>query len=346
MTTDINQIRSAALSAIKSTDSAEALKDVERDYLGKKGQVTGLLKGVKDLSIEEKKSFGKAVNDLKTELAALISARGKAIEREAIDAQLANDWIDLSAPGKRRKRGNIHPLSQTQEEVERIFQQMGFTIIDGPEIESEFYNFEGLNIPAYHPARDMQDTFFIDKAPDEKEGSLVLRTHTSPNQVRTMLKYGAPLRIIVPGRAFRNEALDASHEHTFDQLEGLMIDKEISIAHLKGTMQEFLARIFRKDMKVRFRPGYFPFVEPGLELDMSCVFCDGRGCKTCKQTGWIEFMGCGMVHPNVLRAGGVDPNEYQGWAFGAGLTRLTMMRYGINDIRYLTNGDLRINKQF
>ena len=346
MTTDINQIRSAALSAIESANSAESLKDVEREYLGKKGQVTGLLKGVKDMPIEEKKSLGKAVNDIKKELADIISKRSKAIDREAIDAQLENDWIDLSAPGKRRTRGSIHPLSQTQEEVERIFQQMGFTIIDGPEIESEFYNFEGLNIPAYHPARDMQDTFFIDKDEDEKEGRLVLRTHTSPNQVRTMLKHGAPLRIVVPGRVFRNEALDASHEHTFDQVEGLLIDKDISIAHLKGAMQEFLGRLFRKEMKVRFRPGYFPFVEPGLELDMSCVFCSGKGCKTCKYTGWIEFMGCGMVHPNVLRAGGVNPDEYQGWAFGFGLTRLTMMRHNIHDIRYLTNGDLRINQQF
>jgi len=346
MSTDIKQIRTDALSAIEAASTAEELKNVERDTLGKKGRVTGLLKGVKDLPLEEKKSFGKAVNELKKELADVIAARGMAIEREAIDAQLANDWIDLTAPGERSGQGHIHPLSQTQEEVERIFQQMGFTIIDGPEIESEFYNFEGLNIPAYHPARDMQDTFFIDKKADEKEGKLVLRTHTSPNQVRTMLKYGAPLRIVVPGRVFRNEALDASHEHTFDQVEGLLIDKDISIAHLKGVMQEFLGRLFRKEMKVRFRPGYFPFVEPGLELDMSCVFCGGDGCKTCKRTGWIEFMGCGMVHPNVLRAGGVDPDEYQGWAFGFGLTRLVMMKYGINDIRYLTSGDLRINNQF
>jgi len=346
MSTDIEQIRSAALGAIESAPTAEALKDVEREYLGKKGQVTGLLKGVKDLSLEEKKSIGKAVNELKKELADVIQKRGKSIEIEIINAQLENDWLDLSAPGTRRKCGNIHPLAQTQEAVERIFQQMGFTIIDGPEIESEYYNFEALNVPAYHPARDMQDTFFIDKEAHGDEGRLVLRTQTSPNQVRTMLKYGAPLRIIVPGRVFRNEALDASHEHTFDQVEGLLIDKDISIAHLKGTMQEFLGRLFRKEMKVRFRPGYFPFVEPGLELDMSCVFCGGDGCKTCKRTGWIEFMGCGMVHPNVLRAGGVDPKEYQGWAFGFGLTRLVMMKHAINDIRYLTSGDLRINKQF
>lgn len=223
---------------------------------------------------------------------------------------------------------------------------MGFQVVDGPEIESEFYNFEGLNIPSYHPARDMQDTFFIDKEPDKVEGKLVLRTHTSPNQVRAMLKYGAPLRIIVPGRVFRNEATDASHEHTFDQVEGLLIDKDISIAHLKGVMKEFLGRLFDREMEVRFRPGYFPFVEPGIELDMSCPFCGGKACRVCKHTGWIEFMGCGMVHPNVLKAGGIDPKKYQGWAFGFGLTRLVMMRYGIDDIRHLQSGDLRFNTQF
>ena len=223
---------------------------------------------------------------------------------------------------------------------------MGFSIVDGPEVESEFYNFEGLNIPSYHPARDMQDTFFIDKPADHAEGKLVLRTQTSPNQIRAMKKYGAPLRIIVPGRVFRNEATDASHEHTFDQVEGLMIDTDISLAHLKGTLQTFLARLFKREMKVRFRPGYFPFVEPGVEMDMSCPFCGGTACRVCKHSGWIEFMGAGMVHPNVLKAGGVDPEKYQGWAFGFGLTRLVMMRYGIDDIRHLQSGDLRFNEQF
>lgn len=343
---DIDSIRSQAEAAIQAANSAESLKEVERQYLGKKGEVTALLKGVKDLSIEEKKTLGKAVNELKKELDAQIAARGKAIEIELINAQLENDWLDLTAPGVKFKSGSRHPLFKTQEEVENIFQQMGFTLIDGPEIESEFYNFEGLNIPAHHPARDMQDTFFMDAPADEEHGRLVLRTHTSPNQVRAMQEYGAPLRIIVPGRVFRNEATDATHEHTFDQVEGLLIDKGISLAHLKGVMQEFLSRLFQKDMKVRFRPGYFPFVEPGLELDMSCVLCGGEGCRVCKKTGWIEFMGCGMVHPNVLRAGGVDPNEYQGWAFGFGLTRLVMMRYALKDIRHLTGGDLRFNQQF
>jgi phenylalanyl-tRNA synthetase alpha chain len=346
MQLDIGSIKSAALSAIKAAKSLPLLEEVKRGFLGKTGQVTELLKSLKDLSIEEKKIFGKAVNDLKTELEELCAAQMNLLQKTEIESSLAGEFLDLTAPGEKFARGHIHPLAQTQEEVERIFGQMGFTVVDGPEIESEFYNFEGLNIPAYHPARDMQDTFFIDKPADKDEGKLVLRTHTSPNQVRAMRKYGAPLRIIVPGRVFRNEATDASHEHTFDQVEGLLIDKDISIAHLKGVMQEFLARLFKREMSVRFRPGYFPFVEPGIELDMSCPFCGGVACRVCKHTGWIEFMGSGMVHPNVLKAGGVDSKKYQGWAFGFGLTRLVMMRYGIDDIRHLQGGDLRFNQQF
>ena len=346
MQENLDKLKKEANAAIKGASSIDQLKEVERQYLGRKGEITGLLKGLKDLSIDDKRVLGKAANDLKLELELAIKAHRLKLERAEIENALADDWIDLTAPGKTRELGHIHPIPQVQEEVERIFQQMGFTVIDGPEIESEYYNFEGVNIPAHHPARDMQDTFFLKKEPDPKEGRLVLRTHTSPNQVRAMQQYGAPLRIIVPGRTFRNEALDASHEHTFDQVEGLLIDKNISIAHLKGVMQEFLGRLFKKEMKVRFRPGYFPFVEPGLELDMSCIFCDSGPCKVCKATGWIEFMGCGMVHPNVLKSGGIDSNLYQGWAFGFGLTRLTMMRYGINDIRHLTGGNLKIYEQF
>lgn len=342
----LDTLRSAALKAIESASSLETLKEVERQYLGKNGQLTELLKGVKDLSIEEKQKTGKAINELKGELETAFAHRTRELERAEIDRALQTEWLDLTAPGQTYPIGHIHPIPQTQEEVEKIFQQMGFTVVDGPEIESEFYNFEGLNIPSHHPARDMQDTFFIDKAADAEEGKLVLRTHTSPNQVRAMRKYGAPLRIIVPGRVFRNEATDASHEHTFDQVEGLLIDTEISIANLKAVMQDFLSRLFHKEMKVRFRPGYFPFVEPGMELDMSCVFCDGKGCRVCKKTGWMEFMGCGMVHPNVLKAGGIDSKKYQGWAFGFGLTRLVMMKYGIDDIRHLQSGDLRFNTQF
>jgi phenylalanyl-tRNA synthetase alpha chain len=343
---NLEALQLAAEKDIAGAATVAELKEMERKYLGKAGALTELLRGVKDLSIEEKQKTGKAINELKVKLEAAFKARELSLARAEIDRALQNEWLDLTAPGQHYPVGHVHPIPQTQEEVERIFQQMGFTVVDGPEIESEFYNFEGLNIPSHHPARDMQDTFFIDKEADPDEGKLVLRTHTSPNQVRAMRKYGAPLRIIVPGRVFRNEATDASHEHTFDQVEGLLIDKDISIANLKAVMQDFLSRLFKREMKVRFRPGYFPFVEPGIELDMSCVFCGGDGCRVCKKTGWIEFMGCGMVHPNVLKAGGVDPKKYQGWAFGFGLTRLVMMRYGIDDIRHLQSGDLRFNMQF
>lgn len=342
----IQQLKTQALQDLKTTKSETELKELERSVLGKKGTLKEILTGLKDASPEERRSTGSAANEAKKELEAAFKLRSKELERAAIEEALQEDQIDLSAPGPKQRRGHIHPLYQAQEEVERIFGQMGFSVLDGPEIESEYYNFEGLNIPKHHPARDMQDTFFIDQAEDPTEGRLVLRTQTSPGQIRSMKKYGVPLRMIIPGRTFRNEATDASHEHTFDQVEGLMIDEHISIAHLKGVMEEFLREFFKKDVKTRFRPGYFPFVEPGLELDMSCPFCGGDGCRTCKKTGWIEMMGCGMVHPHVLRAGGVDPEKYQGWAFGVGLTRVVMMRYGINDIRYLTKGDLRINQQF
>lgn len=346
MQKNLQVLHDSAHTDIKAAHSLDALKEVERKYVGKNGGITDLLKTLKDLSLEEKREVGKMVNELKVAVEEEIAARHQVLEREEVNKALEHEWIDLTAPGASFPMGHIHPVAQTQEEVERIFQQMGFTVVDGPEVESEFYNFEGLNIPAHHPARDMQDTFFINKASDPEEGRLVLRTQTSPNQIRAMRKYGAPLRIIVPGRVFRNEATDASHEHTFDQVEGLLIDTDISIAHLKAVMQDFLTRLFKKTMRVRFRPGYFPFVEPGIELDMSCVFCDEKGCRVCKHTGWIEFMGAGMTHPNVLKAGGVDPKKYQGWAFGFGLTRLVMMRYGIDDIRHLQSGDLRFNTQF
>lgn len=342
----LKAIEHEALTTLKAAETPEALESWYKKFLGKNGEVTQLLKQLGELPVEEKRTIGKACNELKAQLEGQFKMHQNELEQKAVEHSLKEEWIDLTAPGKKFSTGHIHPIAQTQEEVERIFQQMGFTIVDGPEIESEFYNFEGLNVAAHHPARDMQDTFFIDKEPHKEEGHLVLRTHTSPNQIRAMRKYGVPIRIIVPGRVFRNEATDASHEHTFDQVEGLLIDKNISIAHLKGVMVEFLSRLFHRKMKIRFRPGYFPFVEPGMELDMSCVFCDEQGCRVCKKTGWIEFMGCGMTHPHVLRSAGIDPDEYQGWAFGFGLTRLVMMRYGINDIRHFNGGDLQFLEQF
>ncbi len=343
---DLSEILKSGLKAIESANDETALKNVERELLGKEGLLMLELKKLKDLPDEEKRVRGPELNQTKIALEAALKTRLQTLELNAINQKLENDWVDPTLPGDTFTEGHIHPLYQIQEEVEQIFQEMGFRIIDGPEVETEFYNFESLNVPAHHPARDMQDTFFIDAPTDPEEGRLVLRTQTSPNQVRAMREYGVPLRMIVPGRVFRNEATDASHEHTFDQVEGFLVDKDISIAHLKGVMEEFLMRLFKKPTRVRFRPGYFPFVEPGMELDMSCPFCNEQGCRVCKKTGWIEFMGCGMVHPHVLKSGGVNPDEYQGWAFGFGLTRLVMMRTGINDIRYLSGGDLRIYEQF
>jgi phenylalanyl-tRNA synthetase alpha chain len=350
MKQELQKILTQAKEDLKKVKTLDELKELDVKYLGRKGLLTEKLRTIKDLADKDKKDAGQLLNQTKTEIEATIETLAKSLEKDALEAKLSKEFFDTTYAGPhstKRKTGSIHILAQLQEEIERIFGQMGYAIADGPEIESEYYNFEGINIPADHPARDMQDTFFIRGKNDKKRHQrLVLRTHTSPVQARTMEKYGAPLRIIAPGRVFRNEALDASHEHTFHQVEGLLVDKDISIAHLKGTMKEFLSRLFKKEVEVRFRPGYFPFVEPGFELDFSCLLCEGKGCRVCKNTGWIEFMGSGLVHPSVLEAGGIDSKEYTGWAFGFGIERLAMMRYGITDIRLFNSGDLRFLKQF
>lgn len=346
MKDQLEKIKKEVLDTLPKLETLDAIQDFDVKIFGRKGTMTDVMSGMKDLSKEDKPVIGKLANEIKKELEAAFELRREVVEKEELEKSLTEDWIDLTAPGKAPESGTVHPLSQSQFEVETIFNSMGFTVADGFEVESEYYNFDALNIPGHHPARDMQDTFFLDKKADKEFGKLLLRTHTSPGQVRNMLKNGAPIRIIIPGRVFRNEALDASHEHTFDQLEGLLVDENISIASLKGVMKEFLTKLFKKEVEVRFRPGYFPFVEPGFELDFSCLLCEGKGCKTCKHTGWIEFMGSGMVHPHVLKAGGIDPEKYQGWAFGAGLDRLLMMRHKIEDIRHLRSGDLRFVKQF
>lgn len=340
------RIEKEATERVERAVTSKKIDSEDIHYLGRKGEVTLMLRELGTYPEEKRREMGQKINTFKAKIQIMIDERKKEIQKWDLQKQLTETFIDVTAPGEKKERGHIHPLSLVQREVEEIFQQMGFTIADGPEVESEYYNFEALNIPAHHPARDMQDTFFVDQKPDEKHGRLVLRTHTSPVQIRTMEKVGAPLRIIVPGRVFRFEATDASHEHTFYQVEGMLIDKEIGIAHLKGVMTTFLSRLFKKEVVVRFRPGYFPFVEPGLEVDFSCLLCDAKGCRVCKNSGWIEFMGAGMVHANVLRAGGIDPAQYQGWAFGFGLTRLVMMRYGITDIRLLLGNDVRFLSQF
>ena len=346
MLNELQKLHTEALKALEGLNDLNQIKDLEVKYLGRKGLVTSLFKGLKDLSIEEKREVGPKANVIKNELTQAFAQAKKEIEALELEKKLTSEFFDTTIPAPKADVGHIHPLSQVQMEVEEIFSQLGFMIADGPEIESEYFNFEGLNIPADHPARDMQDTFFIANKNDEEHGRMVLRTHTSPVQVRSMKKFGAPLRLIVPGRVFRYEATDASHDSTFYQVEGLLIDKNISLAYLKGVMAEFLTRLFNKEVTVRFRPGYFPFVEPGIELDFSCLICNGKGCRVCKKTGWVEFMGAGMVHENVLKHGGIDPEVHQGWAFGFGLTRLVMMKYVIDDIRLLQSGDLRFLQQF
>lgn len=314
------------------------LNDIKVKYLGKNGVVTESLKAIKDMPNDQKKSYGEAVNNLKREIEGALDNLLVALEEKAIEDQIKNSkMVDLTIPYD-EKIGSLHPITITQQRVIEVFKSMGFNIEDGFEVETEYNNFEAVNVPKNHPARDMQDTFYL-------ENGQVLKTHTSASQNRIMRKYGAPLKAIFPGRCFRNEELDASHENTFFQLEGMMIDKNISIANLIYFMKTMLSNVFGKEMKVRLRPGFFPFVEPGFELDCSCIYCDGKGCPVCKQGGWIELCPCGMIHPHVLEMGGIDPNEYQGFAFGLGLSRLTMMSFGINNIRKLNGANIKDLRQ-
>lgn len=335
----IQVLRQDALNKIKEAKTSAEVEDLRVKLLGKKGELTEMLKDLKNMDIEQRKVFGQEANTLKNELTEALEAKFKEISDSDVKNKIKGSGFDISLPGTQYQLGSLHPVTIVQKEIEKIFTGMGFNIVDGPEAEEDFYNFEALNIPAHHPARDMQDTYWLEN------GSL-LRTHTSPCQVRAMLKYGAPLKVIAPGRCFRNESTDASHENTFFQLEGMMIDKNVSIANLIYVMKLLLSEVFNRDVKIRLRPGFFPFVEPGFELDLNCMICGGKGCPTCKHSGWIELLPCGMVHPNVLRYGGIDPEEYTGFAFGLGLTRLAMMKYGISDIRVLNSGDLRAMQQF
>lgn len=350
MLNNIEKIKEKILNELKNIKESQALADLEQKYLGRKGELTGVLRGVANLSAEDKRTIGKLANDIKEEIKAKLGEM-----RAVIDGQSNGKEVpDMTLPGISLETGHIHPISQLQADLEDLFVSMGFKVLDGPELESDYYNFEALNIPFYHPARDMQDTFYVDlpkETQSKEKGSiqktdLVMRTHTSPMQVRAMQKYGAPLRCVIPGRVFRNEDIDACHDTTFDQIEGLMIGEDISLVNLLGVLKTMVAGIFQQDVKMRFRPGYFPFVEPGLEADMCCLICGGEGCPACKQSGWLEMVGAGMIHPNVIRAGGLDPEKYSGFAFGFGMTRLAMMKYGIDDIRLFNGGDLRFLRQF
>ena len=331
--------RKSALERIEAAETLDQLEAVRVEVAGRNGTLAAISKDFKKLMPEDRARIGKLLNAVKQEVeAALESKKGK-FESVALAARLDAEWLDLTLPAPGVRKGSLHPVTQIQREIEELFISLGFTVLDGPEVETEYHNFDALNIPANHPARDMQDTFWL-------EGGNLLRTHTSPVQVRGMRKLGPPLRMIAPGRAFRNEEVDASHEHTFYQLEGMMIDREVSVANLIYFMKTLLSGIFKREVTVRLRPGYFPFVEPGFELDIQCLICGGPGCAVCKQSGWVELLPCGLVHPNVLRMSGIDPDEWNGFAFGLGLTRLAMMRYQIDDIRQMQGGDLRFLTQF
>jgi len=339
----LEKLKLLSACAEEEISAAKDLKELENlrvKYLGKKGQLTEILKGLGGFDPESRRQIGMEANNLKQRLTNIIEEKISEFNKSAVKSSLSGvAGFDTSLPGVSYPVGSLNPVTIVQREIEKIFTGMGFIIVDGPEVEDDFHNFEALNIPEHHPARDMQDTYWL-------HNGQLLRTHTSPCQVRAMKKYGAPLRIIAPGRCFRNESTDASHENTFFQLEGMMIDKKVSIANLIYVMKLLLSEVFKRDVKVRLRPGFFPFVEPGFELDLNCTICGGGGCPTCKQSGWVELLPCGMIHPNVLRYGGIDPDEYTGFAFGLGLTRLAMMKYGISDIRLFNSGDIRSMRQF
>jgi phenylalanyl-tRNA synthetase alpha chain len=335
----IHELQARALERIAAAQTPDELETLRVDVLGRKGALAEISKGMGKLPAEEKKSVGQLLNAAKQKIEAAHEARQQKFETDKLNVRLDAEWLDLTLPAPAPRRGHLHPITRIQRELEDLFVSLGFTVLDGPEVETEYHNFDALNIPPDHPARDMQDTFWLD-------GGNLLRTHTSPVQVRGMERLGPPLRMIAPGRVFRNESVDASHEHTFYQLEGMMVDRDVSVANLIYFMKTLLTAIFHREVIVRLRPGYFPFVEPGFELDIQCLICGGPGCPVCKQSGWVELLPCGLVNPKVLRMSGIDPEQWGGFAFGLGLTRLVMMRYAIDDIRQLQGGDLRFLEQF
>jgi phenylalanyl-tRNA synthetase alpha chain len=351
MAHDLEKTKQDFLAKLSSLNKEADILNLKSEYLGKTGVVSEMLKSLKDMDADTRKAFGPKANELKDFIQDQCSLFLSKIEVEEINKKLASERMDISLTDgiqvKTIKNGGYHPRTLIQQEIEDIFLSMGFDVLDGPHIEDEFHNFEALNIPADHPARDMQDTFWFHDPHKEAEGKkYLLRTHTSTIQVRGMLSRKPPFRFIAPGVVFRSERTDASHEMVFTQLEGMMVGKDISVANLIYFMKTILKEIFKREVEVRLRPGFFPFVEPGFELDIRCLICEGKGCSVCKQVGWVELLPCGMVHPHVLKSGGINPDEFNGFAFGLGLDRLVMMRYAIDDIRHLQSGDLRFNSQF
>jgi phenylalanyl-tRNA synthetase alpha chain len=338
MTNRFEALRSEALAALGEARDAPAVQNVKAKYLGRKGLISGLLKEIGGLAPDERAAVGRIANEVKAALESAVEARLAALERERQDAELSGAGLDVTLPGRRPHIGHRHPLSRVLREIEEIFIEIGFEIADGPEVELDYYNFEALNFPRDHPARDMQDTFYVD---DE----VILRTHTSPVQIRYMEANQPPIRILCPGRVYRCDS-DASHSPMFFQVEGLMVDREVTFAHLKGVLELFARRMFGPEQRVELRPTYFPFVEPGADVYGRCILCAGRGCRMCKGTGWLELLGAGMVHPEVFRAAGYGPYDYTGFAFGMGVDRIALLKYGITDIRLLYQNDLRFLGQF
>jgi phenylalanyl-tRNA synthetase alpha chain len=327
-----------AQKAVEAATDLQLLDQIRVQYLGKKGALTEQMKQLGSLSPEERPLAGQAINQAKQAVQQVIEARKEALQSEALNAKLAAESVDITLPGRNAEQGGLHPISRTLERIESLFMQLGFEVAQGPEIEDDYHNFEALNIPETHPARAMHDTFYVDE-------HTVLRTHTSPVQIRVMENRQPPLRVIAPGRVYRCDS-DLTHTPMFHQIEGLMVDEKVSFADLKGMLDEFLRNFYEKELKVRFRPSYFPFTEPSAEADVQCVHCGGEGCRVCSHTGWLEVLGCGVVHPKVLESAGIDSEKYVGFAFGIGVERLAMQRYGVNDLRLFFENDLRFLKQF
>ncbi len=332
-------LKEQALSAINSAEDSAALEEIRIKYLGKKGELTAILKMMGSLSAEERPVVGQIANVVRGDIDAALTEKSAILAKEAQDKKLNEEAVDVTMPSKKAKIGGLHPLNKVLDDMLDIFQSMGFDVVDGPEVETDHYCFEQLNVPADHPARDMQDTFYL-------TDSLLLRTQTSAAQARTMEKTQPPIRMVCPGRVFRADEVDATHSPVFHQIEGLVVDKGITMCDLKGVLEQFAHEIYGKETKVKFRPSFFPFTEPSVEVDVTCSECGGKGCRVCKGAGWIEILGAGMVHPNVLKNCGIDPEEYTGFAFGIGLDRLTTTRYKISDIRLLFENDKRFLDQF
>ena len=335
----LEDIKINALNSLEFADTLEKLEEIKVKFLGKKGELTAILKQMGSLSAEERPVIGQLANKIRQEIDDVLNSKVNILKEKAEEIRLINESVDITMPAKKNKKGGLHPLNIVLNDMINVFQSMGFDVVDGPEVETDHYNFEALNVPADHPARDMQDTFYL--GPE-----LLLRTQTSAAQIRTMENIKPPIRIICPGRVFRADEVDATHSPVFHQIEGLVVDKNISMCDLKGILEQFAHEIYGPETKVKFRPSFFPFTEPSVEVDVSCSECGGKGCRVCKGSGWIEILGAGMVHPRVLKTCGIDPDEYSGFAFGIGLDRLTTTRYKISDIRLIFENDVRFLSQF